>query len=316
MDSESFGSAPVGIALASGSRPYGWTGFVRWWDFTFTDADPITKYLILRLDAQNLDRTDRVLIDLGYYTDEFTAASGSILYSRPVGGNSITVSYLDEDGDGIGGIDIIGYGRGEEVDLFLAPANCPFVEPLVVSGQFQCPSNAVPSWVNVDCLPGGTMNTVAQSVGMLVFLGDDSVSSCSATLIDPNVVLTSGHCLSNDGETDIGGGTVGVNSASFTFDFEVNCDNSCPGGYSPLFFKAADIQTTGWRSIDYSTVTIDPSIIALGKSFNHNALRCFSHSGQWSSLYDPSSHWTSEESIQWVHRSWYLPGACHYIFLR
>jgi len=186
------------------------------WDFPFSDPNPITKFLLLRLRS-NISGTDRVEIDVGYGTDIFTASSGLVLHSRPIGGNAVTISYYDEDADGIGSVDFIEYGRGEEsksndcktilffflshffpVDLFLAPANCPFVEPNPVKPELGlCPKTPpyIPSWVNTACLPAGIQKEVAKSVGEVVWLGPDKVTSCTATLISDGTVLTCAHCI-------------------------------------------------------------------------------------------------------------------------
>src|SRR6266571_8154247 len=115
-----------------------------------------TKFLVLHLTASNFAGGDRVEVVLGYDVDVFTAASGVSFWTRPVGGNSVTVRYID-DGVGApdGSVTVIEYGRGEglqnggadaaaggntNADLFLLDS--PYVEPTYFNPAGVCPSGA------------------------------------------------------------------------------------------------------------------------------------------------------------------------------
>jgi hypothetical protein len=95
----------------------------------FSDPAPITKYLVLHFTAVSLEGGDQFVVNLGYGTDVFTAASGSEFWTRPIHGNSTTITYVD-DGDGVGSVTLNQYGRGEESDVFML--STPYVNPAVL----------------------------------------------------------------------------------------------------------------------------------------------------------------------------------------
>lgn len=257
----------VVVGPDSGNPP---TDGANAWEFTLEDVD--ARFLILRM-LSGIDDGDEATVELGYGTDTFVAGPEPVLYSRPVGGTSATVRYVDANDNGVGGVTLIEYGRGEEVDIFGTSNDpCVFEEPEVVTRYGVCPLQsdpAIPSWVDVACDSVNDLTKeVARSVGLFTFLTDTKVSSCTATLVDGNVLLTSGHCIGHaQEEVDVDGyRTVEVNSASFTLDFEADCGGGCPGGYDPQFFKVEDVVRSKWvqgvSGIDYAFLTVSPDIIA------------------------------------------------------
>jgi hypothetical protein len=242
------------------------------WQTTFSPppAPGGTKFLMLHFTSPSFAGADRLEVDLGYATDVFTAASGADFWTRPVSGNSITVRYLD-DGSGTGQVTLSQYGRGEglqgggqvntNADVFLLGS--PFAEPTFWNTACICPQGTNPSWENVGCLPPGVMRTAARSVGMFVNVHGDHLSSCSAALIAPDLILTAGHCISTDAEAVTG---------AFTLDFQTNCDGTRPTGYNPRFFKLLRVVRTGFARapgdprprLDYSVIQLDPGPAGVG----------------------------------------------------
>jgi len=238
-----------------------------------------TKFLMLHLTATNLSGADRVEVDLGYDTDIFTAASGPSFWTRPIAGNSVTVRYVDDGvGPADGSVSIGQYGRGEglkeggadalavppgntNADLFLLGS--PYAEPTFFNKAGVCPDMGNPSWENVACLPAGLPKDTARSVGMFVHADGDLLTSCSAALIGPDLILTAAHCISTDAEAD---------SAAFTLDYQTNCDGTRPVGYNPRFLKLTHVVKTGVArppgdlrpALDYSVVQLDPGAAGVG----------------------------------------------------
>lgn len=222
-------------------------------------------FLMLHFTGSTLSGGARIEVDLGYATDVFTAADGPDFWSRPVGGNSVVVRFVPNGGGGQA--TLTQYGRGEglagggstnsNADLFLLTS--PYAEPSYFNALGVCPNGANPSWENVDCLPPGLMRDVARSVGMLVVPHGDHLSSCSAALIDSDLILTAGHCVSTDAEARTG---------SFTLDFQTDCAGARPPGYSPKFFKMRRVVRTGFARapgdtrdpLDYSVLQIDTPV--------------------------------------------------------
>jgi hypothetical protein len=238
-----------------------------------------TKFLMLRLTASNLSGGDRVEVDLGYGKDIFTAASGASFWTRPIAGNSVALRYVDDGvGPADGSVSIAEYGRGEglkqggadaaavppgnsNADLFLIDS--PYTEPTFFNKAGVCPDMGSPSWENVACLPAGVPKDTAASVGMFVHADGDHLTSCSAALIGPDLILTAAHCIATQAEAD---------SAAFTLDFQTNCDGTRPVGYNPRFLKLTRVVKTGVTrpagdlrpALDYSVVQLDPGAAGVG----------------------------------------------------
>ena len=223
-----------------------------------TYSEPGALFLILRFTAEPGSAGDqvRVLRPLGD-DDVLDLVPGQIVWSRPVPGDMVSIEYLD-DGDGIGGAVLGRTGSGESIDLFQLNG---FTEPMF-SPNGLCGTN--PDWGEVACLSDSDpteslVKTVAESVGMLVMVHGDKVTSCTATLIDADLLLTSGHCVApwNLPMDEV------VATSSFTFDFEAgNCAGSPPSPNNPRFFKVRDVVRLGFANpanLDYAVVQIDTS---------------------------------------------------------
>ncbi len=232
------------------------------WVFTFP-VDPLAKFVMLHLNGAALGAGDFVEIELGYDTDRYEAAWGPDFWSRPIRGNlPVTVRYI-RVGGGTGSVTLDQYGRGEAlVDGGLTNANgdvfllqTPFANPTYQFYAGKYPAGSDATWENADCLPPGVMRDTARSVGMYIDVDEGKLSSCTATLISADLIVTAGHCVSTDAQ---------VKTGSITFDFQTDCFNNAPLGYNPKFHKLKRLIRTGWTrapgdprpTVDYSVLQI------------------------------------------------------------
>jgi hypothetical protein len=245
-------------------------------------AAPGTRFVILHFTGAALPAANRVEVDLGYDKDVFTSADGSDFYTRPIrlsAGGSVSIRYIT-NGSASGQITLIEYGRGENMesvnttnpgyhnktnpDVFLIDS--PYLEPLY---ETRGTCGSTPNWENVACLPAGDIRaTVAQSVCVFVHIeinentGLPDLSSCSGTLIAPDLVLCAGHCVSDPNDLN-------PRSGSVCFDFQTNCDGTRPTGYNPTFYKVNKVvrafQTNPGNGggLDYSLLQLKTPVVGV-----------------------------------------------------
>lgn len=257
------------------------------WEDPFTAAPPpagTTKFMILHFAGVTMTAGDRLEVPLGNGDiDLFTAASGPDFWTRPVKGGTVAIRFAD-GGSGTGKAPLIEYGRGEGIvnngidgtaDISVSGGNAngdvflldtPFVDPPFFNPSGACPAGAR-DWANSDSLPAGVMRDVARSTGMFLEVGKGKVSSCSATLIAPDLILTAAHCIEE--------GTV-IPSGSFTLDFQTDAAGNRPGGYMPKFHKLKRLIKSGWAAaatggglapysgLDYAIIQIETPPGGLG----------------------------------------------------
>ena len=227
---------------------------------TYEPAATGTKFVILHFMNVTLPANNRVEVDLGYATDVFTSADGGAFWTRPINvgavGASIVIRYVTA-GAGTGGAFVDRYGRGESLQSVLPDhtsiTNCnPFLLNGWVEPDFPhipgstapkydpfwiCNQSAAPEWQNVRCASAGSIQRIiSQSVGMIVSVHapddhhpSETVSSCSVTLIDSDLVVLAAHCIANH--------PFEVPTSSVTFDYEVQCDGSLAPAYNAVFYK-------------------------------------------------------------------------------
>jgi|GEM_PF-755709 len=222
-------------------------------------SDPGATFLILRLTAGAGSAGDRVRVTLPYGDDLLDMVPGQQVWTRPAPGDSVTLEYLD-NGDGLGGAVIDRTGRGTTHDIFQTST---FVDP-AFDLTIMC--NGGPDWQEVACLSDSDpqealMKTVAESVGLMIFVEGAIVHTCSASLIDADLILTAAHCVSFDD----------MPSASFTLDYVTDCGGAPPAGYNPKFYKLVRPVRSGWQiemvgdvSLDYSVFQIDTTSGGIG----------------------------------------------------
>lgn len=227
---------------------------------TYEPAPTGTKFIILHFKNVTLPANNRLEVDLGYGTDIFTSADGGSFWTRPINvgavGASITIRYI-RNGATTGGAFVDRYGRGESLQS-VSPGhnsitNCnPFLLNGWVEPNFPhipgstapkydpfwiCNKSAAPKWQNAQCAMGGTVHRIiSQSVGMIVTVHQpsadhphESVSTCSVTLIDSDLVVLAAHCIADH--------PFEVPTSSVTFDYEVQCDGSLVPAYNAVFYK-------------------------------------------------------------------------------
>ena len=246
------------------------------WQIAFP-ADAVAKFLTLHIDGTALGPNDRVEVDLGYDTDVFTRAWGPDFWTRPIKGTGpVTLRYV-RVGTSTGTARIDKYGRGEAIrddgarntngDLFMI--DTPYVEPPYYPSSSLTFGNTAPMWQQAACVMDPVVQATAQSVGMYVVVDRDTshntlpedldftrLSSCTATLIAPDLVITAGHCVASDDE---------IRTGAITFDFQTECGLARPAGYSPRFYKLKKLIETGYLRpagdtrwvVDYSIVQIE-----------------------------------------------------------
>ncbi len=218
-----------------------------------------TKLLILHFTSVNLPGGSRLEVDLGYDTDVFTAASGSDFWTRPVNvythPGGVPIRLVATTGGAKAAIDKFGRGErhaGEQdptalsnCDPFLGAAT--YLEPKYDPHWF---CTQPPDWDNVQCVPTGDIRRdVAASVGMIMHVDGDHVSTCTVTLIAPDIVVTAGHCVTNPTED--------ARSGSVFFGYQTACNGDRPTGYKPIVAKCVEtIKTTGNTVPDYCLMRI------------------------------------------------------------
>lgn len=252
------------------------------WEDTFTaPAPPVgtTKFLILHFVGVTLNAGDSLQVPLGNGdTDTFDAASGPDFWTRPIKGGSVAIRFVD-GGSGAGRAPLTEFGRGEGIvnngvdgsaggnangDVFMLDS--PYVDPPHFNPGGVCPPGSR-HWANVDTLLPGVMRNVARSTGMFLEVGEGKVSSCSAALIGPDLILTAAHCLE--------AGSV-IPSGSFTLDYQTDALGNSTPGYAPKFHKLKRLVKAGWATaptgaglvpgtgLDYAIVQIETPPGGLG----------------------------------------------------
>jgi V8-like Glu-specific endopeptidase len=258
------------------------------WEDTFTAATPAvgtTKFMILHFAGVTLGAGQRLEVPLGNGdTDVFTTASGPDFWTRPVKGGTVAIRFVDGGlptgraplteygrGEGIvrdgadGGADITTTGGNANGDVFML--DTPYANPVFFTPFGGCPPNQR-DWVDVATLPPGVMRDVARSTGMFLEVGEGKVSSCSAALIGPDLILTAGHCRAHE---------TTIPSGSFTFDYQTDAAGNRVPGYNPKFYKlkrgiksgfvspstGGDLQPPG-AGLDYGIIQIETPPGGLG----------------------------------------------------
>lgn len=243
-------------------------------NFSHAPAPGGSKFVILHFRNASLPASNRLEVDLGYDTDVFTSADGVEFWTRPVNihvlaGGLVPIRYIT-NGAATGGVVLDKYGRGERhagepghpsisnSDPFLPSS--PYVEPTYDPFWF---CGATPNWENINCVPGAgnVRKQVAQSVGMIVSVHGEHVSTCSVTLIAPDRIITAGHCVADPAEE--------LFTSSVTFDYATACDGSRPAGYNAKFHKVKNLvkfrnKTIGGTYYDYCVMEIKVPMGGLG----------------------------------------------------
>lgn len=243
-------------------------------DFEYELAPPpFARFLLLRFENASIPAGSRLEVELGYggQVDTFTAADGAEFWTRPVKvhefpGERVPIRY-SPGGAAIGGVELTMYGRAQRsgggdrpetftnVDPFLRDS--PYIEP-EYDPLWIC--HVEPDWQDIACLPDGDLRrTVGRSTCMLVMAHGDHLSTCSGTLVDHDLVLSAGHCLSeSDRPSPVD--SLAAASASVVFDYEIGCTTrDYAPGHEPKVFKIVDVVEYGYDATsgkDYTLLRI------------------------------------------------------------
>jgi hypothetical protein len=243
------------------------------WRFDFTPGPApgggSPRFVILHFDAMSFPGTSRLEVNVRYGVDRFDAGSGADAWTRPVDPlpGSVRVTYFGSGA--IGGVTLLEYGSGEPTqtgtpgdpfgsltnpDVFLHTN--PYVEPTYET-RLKC---GVFDWQNAACAAAGSLEELtARAVCVIVAAHTHTtglaLSTCSGTLIGPDLVLTAAHCLTDPSDLE-------VRSGSVCFDYQTTCAGARPAGYAPTFHKIRRIVRRGIA--DWLILQIDTPAGGLG----------------------------------------------------
>ena len=211
---------------------------------------------MLHFTGVSLPASNRLEVDLGYDTDVFTSAEGSDFWTRPVNifalaGGLVPIRYIT-NGATNGGAQLDQYGRGERHSKDPVNPSSAFSIAFPTAIHFSpIPPTPNPATLNSGSATlrkiGRTLlalrladirTTVAASVGMVLHVDSNAtlgfvLSTCTVTLINPDTVITAGHCMADPIED--------AKSASIIFNYRTACNGARPGSYSGRFFKVKEV---------------------------------------------------------------------------
>jgi von Willebrand factor type A domain/Trypsin-like peptidase domain len=267
---------PIKIGPDSGpatNPPNTWT-----LKFQHTPAPTGTKLLMLHFANASLPASNRLEVDLGYdgadTMDVFTSADGADFWTRPVNvaafaDGKVPIRYIRNGGGATGSVTLDKYGRGErhsgDQDQ-TALSNCdPFLLDVTYTEPKYDPfwfCSQPPNWENINAITaaGDIRLAAARSVGMIIHVDQteflvpqiDVLSTCSVTLIGPDLVITAGHCMADPDED--------ARSSSVIFNYAVDKNGDRPSGYAGRFFKVKKVIAQHWNQ---STDRIDYCVFQL-----------------------------------------------------
>jgi len=234
------------------------------YQFTFSPpASPEqggTKLLILHFTDVDLPAGSTLEVDLGYDKDVFTSAAGSDFWTRPVdvyaspGGVPITLVAAT----GAAKATIDKYGRGERHPAVLpghtSYSNCdPFLKDATYTEPTYDPfwyGVDPPEWDNVRAIPVGDIRRdIAASVGMIMHVDGDHLSTCTVTLVAPDMVITAGHCMTNLIED--------ARTGSVFFGYQTEANGDRLPNYEPIVVKCTEVVAQRWDGAqDYCLVRL------------------------------------------------------------
>lgn len=231
-------------------------------DFDHTPAPGGTKFVLLHFQNVDLPPGNRLEVDLGYGTDVFTAADGAQFWTRPINlyilpGGLVPIRYIAA-GAANGSVELDRYGRGESLPGSQDPTSLSNCDPFMQNAVYAEPDydpfwycTEPPNWENIAAVsPPDVRTLVARSVGMIITVHSDGISSCSVTLVDNDKVLTAGHCVT----------AAEALTSSVTFDYQTDASGNRPAGYNATFHKVTQALNQRWDGIhDYALLELATS---------------------------------------------------------
>jgi hypothetical protein len=204
-----------------------------------------------------------VTVDLGYDVEQFVSVAGAEFWTRPLDpgrfGQIVRVTFSGP----AGGVTLLEYGSGEPIDSNEFPYspgqfegshsdpdvflhNSPYIEPIYET-RLRCHNPF--TWLQAAAAqtPGEKLGVAATGIIVMTETvvpqhpaGPEmtELSSCTGTLIGPDLFLTARHCASDADGADL-------LSASVTFDFQTDINGNRPAGYAPRWFKVISTVAAG-----------------------------------------------------------------------
>ena len=227
------------------------------------------RFVMLHFTAAKLSGGSVLELDLGYGVDRWDASSGGSFWSRPIDSRAmaVTVGFIGTTG----GVTVAEYASSEPTTVgvpgtaYGSTTNCdpflhtnPYQEPVYETRLF---CNGAFDWDNAR--PAATTageRAAVDATGMIVAVhrhdaASWALSTCSGTLIGPDLFLTARHCLTEPDGSDIA-------SASVTFDFETGPGGVRPVGYALRWFKVTRLVSAAASPTAYD-ITTDWMILQL-----------------------------------------------------
>jgi len=189
-----------------------------------------------------------VQVDLGYDVDLFTAASGAEFWTRPLDPARFAQSVRVTFSGTMGGVTLLEYGSGEPIDSNEYPYdpgqfmgshsqpdvflhNSPYIEPTFET-RLRCHNPF--TWLRAAAATTAGEKIGVAATGIIVMTETvipqhppgpqmTELSSCTGTLIGPDLFLTARHCATDSDGADL-------LSASVTFDFQTDINGNRPVG--------------------------------------------------------------------------------------
>lgn len=228
------------------------------------------RFLMLHIDSVALSSGARITVELGYGTDVFNAGAGNDFWTRPIDVAVVNpVPIRITGGNGSARLRAIGIGEATTTgtpstpcgsrsnpDFFLQDS--AYVEPTFET-RLRC--HATFEWQNaarsLPAIPDAVRQRVMAATGIIVVTHEGHVSSCSGTLIAPDLFLTARHCLNDPSGED-------VRSGSVTFDYQTDADGLRPPGHATRFFKVmGEVRSGGPPTGSQPSSSIDWVIVRL-----------------------------------------------------
>ena len=204
-----------------------------------------------------------VKVDLGYDVDLFTAASGTEFWTRPLDPVKFAQSVRVTFSGAVGGVTLLEYGSGEPIDSNEFPYNpgefmgshsqpdvflhnSPYLEPIFET-RLRCHNPF--TWLRAAAASSLGEKRGVAATGIIVMTETvipqhpsgpqmTELSSCTGTLIGPDLFLTARHCATDADGADL-------LSASVTFDFQTDVNGNRPAGYLPRWYKVIGTVAAG-----------------------------------------------------------------------
>jgi hypothetical protein len=219
---------------------------------------------MLHFDSVHLPLGYTLLVPLGYDIDRFTSNSGHNFWTRPVDTSTSPIKIKIVPPNNQFNLTtgaratLVEYASGEQTitpndppgttfgslsnpDPFLHTD--PYEEPIYET-RLMCEGGRY-EWVNDGCalnpISPIVRDRVSNAVGFMVMMHkgvDIHLSSCSGTLVGPDLFLTSRHCLTDPNGND-------VHSASVTFEYSTLCDGRKRHFHKGKFFKVSHAVAAG-----------------------------------------------------------------------